>query len=151
MESGLTVDVDDSGTQRKLKALAGAAGASPNLMRAIGYAMRTRTLLKFREERGPRGSWKPLAESTKAARRTRRDKPEKSTRILQDTGLLRNSIHAVPARHSVDIGTAVHYSIFHQEGAPRAGIVPRPFLYVDDADATRLESLVVAYLERFVR
>jgi phage virion morphogenesis protein len=150
MESGVViVDLDDSGTRRRLASMIAslAGGRGAGLMRAVGYRMRARTLQKFTEERGPEGHWKPLQQAT-VDRRRKGDREGRADKILQDTGRMKGSIHSVAERDSVDIGTPVVYSPFHQFGAPRAGIPERPFLYVDAADAANLESLALAYLER---
>jgi phage gpG-like protein len=51
----------------------------------------------------------------------------------------------------VTVGTPTFYGVFHQDGAPRANIVPRPFMYLEDSDYDRIESLGLNYLARFVR
>lgn len=151
METGIVVvDVDDSGVRRRLASVIAnlAPGRSGGLMRAVGYRMRSRTLRKFTDERGPDGKWEPLKPETIARRRNRRDRPSKSTKILQDTGGMKRTIHSVADDDSVDIGTPDHRSPFHQFGAPRAGIPARPFLFIDAADATDLEGLALNYLAR---
>ena len=153
MESGIAlVDVDDSSVQRKLAAILDnlAPERTEGLLRAIGYAMRASTMKKFGEERGPEGKWQPLQSETIRRRRTRRDRPVKTTKILQDSSQLKSTIHSVAEAASVDIGSSLVYGPFHQLGAPRAGIPARPFLYVDDADSARIEQLALNYLARFV-
>jgi phage gpG-like protein len=169
MESGVTVDFDDQSVQRTLRNAITKFGprGAVNLTRLIGYAMRASTLQKFKDERGPRGKWQELAESTIEGRRGVRKALAKAGRmkdkaaradkitgimggvaILQDTGLLKRSIHSVARATEVDIGTALIYGAYQQEGAPRAHIPARPYLYVDAADGQRMEGVALKYLER---
>ena len=150
MESGVSIHSDSSEVQARLgKIILGLQNPQP-LMRAIGYAMRSSTLKKFSEERGPNGAWKPLAEST-VARRRKGKRGGRSDKILQDTSALKRSIHSVADMTSVDIGTPIHYGSYHQEGAPRANITARPYLYVDAADSARVTDLGLHYLQRLVQ
>lgn len=81
---------------------------------------------RFRTQTDPEGAaWTPLAESTKARRR--RGPGRFNPRILQDTGVLKNSITAVAGPRSLTFGTNTPYAGFHQFGtrnAPRRAFLP---------------------------
>lgn len=66
---------------------------------------------RFRSATAWDGSaWRPLAASTVRQRR------KKSNKILQDTGVLKNSISVTAGKRSITFGTAVPYAGIHQFG-----------------------------------
>jgi phage gpG-like protein len=170
MESGvIVVDVDDVSVRRALSHAIDRFGprGCQALMRSLGHMMRQSTLHKFDAQRGPDGKWAELAPSTIMGRRdvakawgkTRkaRDRAKagevflsamRAVKILQDTGTLKRSIHSLAHATEVDIGTALYYGVYHQEGAPRAHSPARPYLWVSDADGRRMEGVALNYLER---
>lgn len=67
----------------------------------------------FRDEGRPESKWKPAAQNSK---RRRRDYGIRS-KILTDTGKLRNSFRYQSGRNSVIISSDIHYAAAHQYGA----------------------------------
>lgn len=168
MDTGLIVTVQDAEVQRRIAAVVSnlGPGKSSGLFRAIGHVLRASTVRKFEAEGSPPGSWPQLADSTIARRRdvsdakrtlkkrkTKRGRDRALEKLntaaaaikpLQDTGLLKRSIHAVSDADEANIGTDLLYGIFHQEGTAR--IPARPFLLIDAQDAVRIERLALNYL-----
>jgi phage virion morphogenesis protein len=127
------IDIDvrnDSGVKRRLRQL---ANADPEqAMPVIGETLVDLTKATFRAERSPYGQpWKPLSPATMAMRRQ-----GSSSRILQNTRRLYNSISAQPVNDGISVGTNVVYARAQQFGNPdnrfyggaRAPIPARPFL-----------------------
>ena len=141
--AGLTVDVLSAPVQAALRRVVDTldGGRSQLMFEQIGQTLVTSTIRRFEREHGPDGvPWKP------------------SQRVLRDGGqtltldeYLRNSISAVARRDGVDVGTNIAYGAIHQFGSgdlvqPK-NIPARPFLGLDDADASAIERLVKRLIE----
>lgn len=90
----------------------------------------------FSEEKAPEGRWKPLSQKT-IDRRRQGPKRGRGIRILQDEGILRNSLHPTsPNQHQevrieprrIILRTNVKYASTHEYG--RSGIPARRFMWV---------------------
>ena len=121
------------------------------------------------EAEGRPKAWKPLAESTlfgrlgggsligkKGRELTRAQKRLSNVKILQDTGLLKNSARAEVTGNTLRVGPsgpAAIYAAIHQFGG-KAGrgrkvtIPARPFLVVQPEDETELLDLIRRQIER---
>ncbi|MFC0686402.1 phage virion morphogenesis protein [Novosphingobium clariflavum] len=93
--------------EAKLASLARAFGDLTPLMETFGGILETQTSERFEAETAPDGSrWKPSL-------RARQD----GGKTLTDRTTLRGSIHSIPSRLSVEIGTNLVYAGVHQGGA----------------------------------
>ena len=106
---------------------------------------------RFRSATDPEGAaWKPLAASTVARRRKRSD------RILQDTGILKNSITATSNAKSITFGTNVPYAGPHQFGTrkmPRRAFLPVGLdgkSFPDVGPAKALVDRIARYIRAYV-
>lgn len=114
-EGGSSIIVDISGAFNRLQKL-NAAIDTRALLEAIGQKILAWSDRQFQTEGAQGGHpWKRLSPNTIAGRRGG------SSRILQDTGSLKNSISARVASNSVQIGTPSKIAAFHQFGT-------RPYL-----------------------
>lgn len=120
----ITVTIDDEGMRAALSRLAGLLGDMTPVMTEIGETLRDEALDAFRQQAAPTGAaWAPLAASTL----TRRRGGGAGARILQDTGVLRNSITTqLLSSHAVAVGTRMEYAKFHQFGTRK--MPARPML-----------------------
>lgn len=116
---------------------------------------------RFRSKTDSTGApWAPLAASTIARRRKR------SSSILVDTGVLKNSIAATAGKRSVTFGTNTPYAGIHQFGgrAGRGGsaLIPRRsffpvvrvggrFAMVEVGPAAQLAARIRRYLATYIR
>jgi len=84
----------------------------------------------FRDETGPDGQqWAPLAESTiesragriKSKKTKKKIKKTGGTKILVDSGRLKNSMFARAKGNAIEFGSNVAYLAPHQLGTDRAG------------------------------
>ena len=105
---------------------------SPNTQRlheSIGRRIEPLVARGFIQQRDPYGvPWKPLADSTIRGRRRR----GRGARILQDTGVMRNSTGFVATTESVEVGFADPKAKYHQTGT-RKGVPQRAVLPYDEA------------------
>lgn len=70
----------------------------------------------FKTEGGKVGGWKPLARGGRLITRGGRTVLDKSAKILQDTGRLRNSFLPFASMRNAGIGSKLDYSKKHNEG-----------------------------------
>ena len=102
------------------------------LMRQIGYTLIDVVEQNFETESFLGRPWHPLAESTK------RQKAKKGyEKILQNRGMLAESVDFVATKDKLVLGTNVEYAAIHQFGGDagknhRAHIPARPFLPIDE-------------------
>jgi len=130
--------------QRKLKQLADAAGSLKPVFNDFGEYMVLTTRDRFDRETGPDGEpWQPLNSAT-AQRKARRNKNPK---ILQQNSILRDSITYEASDDQLEVGTNLIYGPTHQFGDPDRNIPARPFLGINDDDASELEDLIGDYLD----
>lgn len=88
---------------------------------------------------GRPNKWKSLAESTIKLRRHGKKK-KLGTKILQNTGMLKNSIDAIREGDKILISTKTDYGKYHQEGK---GVPARPFLMFQDEDITKITNAIL--------
>lgn len=129
-------------------------------MRAIADTMRTATVERFEDERGPDGQrWQPSRRAV-----------EEGGLTLTDRGHLRQSITAASDANSALAGTNLVYAAIHQFGGtirakgaagggkralrtpfgPRGSVTmpARPFLGFSPADAAEIEAILIDHLNR---
>jgi len=102
----------------------------------IGQTIADNIALNFRDEQSPDGQpWQGLSDTTIARRR--HGSGSGSDKILQDTGVLKNSITHNVSGNSVEVGTNLEYATTQQfgaskgefgNGAPWGDIPARPFM-----------------------
>lgn len=172
----INIEIDDKVILRALQRLAAFAlpGGMRSVFVSIGAAMKTSTVLRFRDQRAPDGTaWTP----------SRRAKAE-GGQTLRDTSRLRNSISWAASGDSVRWGTNVIYAKTHQFGrsgsepvrphlrlarkafgrklrfavwqnvgahARRQAIPARPFLGVSSSDVGKIYAILAEDLERAAR
>jgi phage gpG-like protein len=120
----------------------------PQVQKQIGVVALAGVLRNFkaggRSESGAKGTWKPLANSTKKRRRRGSSVP------LRDTGVLVNGIHPEFHGKNIEISTSDQASKYaaHQhfgskpEWASRGLRIPaRPYLMVTDSDVREMNGI----------
>ena len=85
------------------------------LFKRIGIKLLNEIDKTFREETHEGKAWSPLSEATRA----RKGRGGESSKILQDTGVLRESYVSKVGRSQVAVGTPIVYSKPHEEGTER--------------------------------
>jgi phage gpG-like protein len=89
-------------------------------------------VMHFKDEEGPDGSWKPLKPST-IARRRHGKKKSLGTRILQDTGMLRQSNRWRTVGHNeANVYNQKVYAGVHNYGYSQKNIPKRQFLWTSN-------------------
>ncbi|PCI03857.1 MAG: phage virion morphogenesis protein [Hyphomicrobiales bacterium] len=158
----VTTEVLDKPVRRAFKKLSGAMRNTTPIMAAIGTGIVGSTHQRFVSQTEPSGnSWQALNPEYAAGKR--------NSRILTESGRLRDSISSRPGRDEVEIGTNVIYAGPHQHGAvitPKNGthlifkiggrtvgaksvtIPARPFLGVSSDDRTMIAEIVFGFLKR---
>lgn len=100
-------------------------------LRIISQKAYTRVIRNFENEIGPDGAWERWHRKDKifSSRPTRRG----GTKMLQDTGAMKNSIRGkVLSRDMAMVECGKTYGVYHQQGTKK--MVARPFLWVDEKD-----------------
>ena len=131
-------------------------------LKAFGRILVRSITENFEDEGRPR-AWRPLADATRFGRRqgplsrTARGKtPRRGPKILQDSGLLKNSARAEVTGNTLRVGPsgpAAIYAAIHQFGG-KAGrgrkvtIPARPYLLIQPEDETELLDLIRRQIER---
>lgn len=92
------------------------------VMHKVSKDMKANVMLNFLSQGRP--SWKPLTKQWVE----RKKRMGYSTRILQMTGELKNSITSTATAKKATVYSDVPYSLYHEKGAPRAHIPQREFL-----------------------
>jgi phage virion morphogenesis protein len=140
------VKVDDRELRRAISRIMERLSNPQRAFKAIGLIVRNSVLKNF-EAQGRPQRWKELKEST--------IRKKGSSRILEDTGRLRNSITYRAHRDMVEIGTNVVYAGIHQFGG-RAGrghsaeIPSRPFLMLQEEDYNVIKTTMLDFLRRAI-
>jgi len=132
----INVQLDTSELDQAFNRLSQSTSNLYQPMDEIGDALENNIALLFVDQQSPEGEpWKPLSDVT--LQRRRQGAGEGSARILQDTGILKNSMTHNADHKSVEVGTAVEYAPTHQFGAtkgqyatgvPWGDIPARPFI-----------------------
>jgi phage gpG-like protein len=101
----------------------------------------------FTKETGPDGKWAPLSKSTIAARKKGKRKGG-GQRILQDTGILRQSNRfQVVNGDEAHVYNQVPYAAFHDSDDPRKGNLPqRKFMYLSDTARISVAKTIIRYI-----
>ena len=97
----------------------------------------------FTKEESPEGAWQPLkiigmSESGKITSYRLRKGEATSSKILQDTGRLRNSITGVVSSKGAEVGTNLVYAKTHQYGDPKRNIPQRTFVWLSKQAQERI-------------
>lgn len=121
----ITIEVDDRGLVAGLTKLADRLDDMTPVMREVGDAIREASMEAFDREAAPDGGkWAPLSPAT-----VRRRRGGPAHRILQDTGMLRQSVvKRLESDRTVIVGARAQYAPYHQFGTRR--LPARPFLGV---------------------
>lgn len=114
----------------------------------IGEIVTTQTIERFTTKENPKlGKWKKLSDKTIKARSIKRNKPVYNTEILEDTNILKNSIHYEIDDDKILIGSAIGYGQYHQYGT-RRGLPKdneegwRGFLGLNDNNIKEIEDVI---------
>lgn len=125
--------------------------SSPNfdpLLNGIGLGLIRETTKRFKDSADPSGKkWQKLAKGTIENRRSRKDKPTKSTKILVDTALLRNSVTKNVSKEVLEVGSPLEYSRVHQFGFKKKKIAARPFLGISKRDEDFIQNAVFTFIQ----
>lgn len=160
----ISVTIQDRAVQEAFRTLAFRMGNTRPVMAAIGTELVASTHMRFVTQTDPEGNaWQALNTAYAATKR--------NTRILTESGRLRDSINAQAGQDEVRVGTNVIYARVHQEGAT---IVPkdasalvffiggdlvkaksvtlpaRPYLGISAEDETSVAEIVFSFVERYL-
>lgn len=152
----ITITVDDDAVISGLHKMSDRLDDMRPVMAEIGEALREASMEAFAEQASPEGAaWRPLSPVTIARRRGT------AHRILQDTGVLRQSItRDVDGPRSVVVGSRLEYAATHQFGArkgafgrtsrgapiPWGDIPARPFLGVSAEARSEIVDAITDWL-----
>lgn len=159
----ITANVLSEPVERAFTRLIGVMENTTPVMAAIGTGLVGSTHRRFVSQSAPGGQkWAPLNPGYKPMKR--------NSRILTESGRLRDSINSRPGREAVRVGTNVAYAAVHQFGAtirPKSAshlvfrlasglvmaksvtIPARPFLGIDDDDEAMIAEVVFGFVERY--
>jgi phage virion morphogenesis protein len=111
----ILVSISDAEIRSNLDRLQAAGAEITPMLREIGDALVARTMLRFERGTGPTGTpWPPFARSTLA--RMARGRRGAGAKLLQDRGILRQSITRRIFNSVLEVGTNVAYAAIHQFG-----------------------------------
>lgn len=131
------ITYDDKGAVNALNILSKNAKMDNRIFEGVKLTMNRSIDQNFKQEGRP-GKWQSLSEST-LMRRRHGKKKSLGTKILQDTGMLKNSIDTTMQGNEILIGPSVRYGRFHQLGI---GVPQRPFLLFQEEDITRIMKII---------
>ncbi len=100
----------------------------------------------FKSEGGKVGGWKPFK---LGGRRLPGGKIDRSAKLLQDTGRLRQSFNKFSSRRFAGVGTNLNYAISHEFGLPHKNLPARRMLMT--ADDPGIGSTVIRIYNRHIR
>ena len=106
----------------------------------IADDMKSEVIMNFLHQGRPH--WKPI----KSSWRERKAKNGYSTRILEMTGALKSSFGTENTNNRSTVFSDIRYSIYHEEGAPRAHIPQREFLQFPDTKTETYSQWIENYL-----
>lgn len=115
--TGVKVNVDSTGARKKLKRLKGGLNAR-TMLNVLGLRFLRWVDVNFREE-GTERKWRRLSPNTIAGRR------QGSSRILQDTGRMKQSFIQRILTNEVHVGTQNQIAAFHHHGTSPYVITPK--------------------------
>jgi phage virion morphogenesis protein len=161
----LTFQVMDQEVQRAVQQLGRVMTNTRPLMHAIGVGLVGSTHQRFITQTDPDGqAWQTLNPDYAETKR--------NSRILTESGRLRDSINSRPSNDEVRVGTNVIYARVHQDGAtirPTNGealvfrigdrlikvksvtLPARPYLGISSQDETMIAETVFGFLQRYTR
>ena len=150
----VTITVDDNDVMQGLRKLQERIGNLKPVFIEIGKHLERTTDARFDSMTAPDGSkWEALKPSTKAQKKF----PGK---ILQESGILRDSLHYVADANSLEFGTDRAYGAIHQFGAkkgdfgqnkrgnpiPWGDIPARPYLGLSNEDFEEINQIIADHL-----
>ena len=161
----LSFTVTDAPVRRAFEQLERAMGGNTRpLMSAIGVELVGSTHMRFVTQTDPEGqAWQAL--------NTTYAEDKRHSRILTESGRLRDSINAQASNDEVRVGSNVVYAAAHQLGATitpknashlffRMGgrliqadsvtLPARPFLGISNDDETAISEIVFSFVDRYV-
>ena len=160
----ISVTVVDQQVRRAFDQLAVHMGNTAPVMSAIGTALVASTHMRFVSQTDPDGAaWRAL--------NTEYAKGKRNTRILTESGRLRDSINDHASRDEVSVGTNVIYAAIHQFGgtivpvkathlwfridrglvrADSVTLPARPFLGISTEDEAEIAEIVFAFVDRYI-
>lgn len=158
----ITVTIDDSEVRRAFAQLLDVMDDTTPVMSAIGTGLVGSTHQRFITQTDPDGAaWAALDPEYAQGKR--------NTRILTESGRLRDSINSEAGRDEVRVGTNVIYAAIHQFGgvikpvsashlffriggrlivADQVTLPARPFLGISDEDEAQIAEIVFGFVER---
>jgi phage virion morphogenesis protein len=159
----ISVTIDDKAVRRAFLQLEKLMANTTPVMRAIGVGLVSSTHMRFVTQTDPEGqAWHALNPEYAAGKR--------NSRILTESGRLRDSINAQAGNDQVTVGTNVIYAAIHQLGgtikpknashlyfriggrlvmANSVTLPARPFLGISKDDETEIAEIVFGFLERY--
>ncbi|MFC3074683.1 phage virion morphogenesis protein [Shinella pollutisoli] len=163
--SGASISVTVSGPALEgFRRLEGAMETTTPVMSAIGTGLVGSTHMRFVRQTDPDGAaWAALDPEYAQGKR--------NTRILTESGRLRDSINSRPGPREVRVGTNVIYAAIHQFGgtikpknashlwfrfggalvrADSVTLPARPYLGISADDETMIAETIIDFLERYV-
>ena len=158
----ISVTIEDRAVREAFRTLAFRLGNTRPVMAAIGVELVGSTHMRFVSQTDPEGNaWQALNPAYAATKR--------NSRILTESGRLRDSINAQAGQDEVRVGTNVIYARAHQEGAEikpvsashlwfRIGgdlikadsvtLPARPYLGISSDDETSIAEIVFSFVDR---
>ncbi|MGN6777580.1 phage virion morphogenesis protein [Rhizobium sp.] len=159
----ISITINDTGVRRGFDQLARLMTNTRPVMAAIGTELVASTHMRFVTQTDPDGqAWQALNSEYAGSKR--------NTRILTESGRLRDSINSRPGNDHVLVGTNVIYAAPHQFGAvirPKAAshlffriggnlivankvtLPARPFLGISGDDETAIAEIVFEFVDRY--
>lgn len=163
--SGASIDIriDDKQVRRAFARLGWLMDNTTPIMSAIGTALVASTHMRFATQTDPDGqAWSALNPAYAVAKR--------NSRILTESGRLRDSVNSKAGSDQVRVGTNVIYAAIHQFGgtikpvsathlyfrignrlvkADSVTLPARPFLGISVEDEAEIAEIVFGFLERY--
>ncbi len=161
--ASISVTIQDASVRRGFEQLARLMTNTRPVMAAIGTALVASTHMRFVTQTDPDGqAWQALNAEYASGKR--------NSRILTETGRLRDSINSRPGNDHVLVGTNVIYAAPHQFGAviePKSAshlffrmggnliiankvtLPARPFLGISSDDQTAIAEIVFEFVDRY--
>ncbi|MBB4955565.1 phage virion morphogenesis protein [Agrobacterium vitis] len=161
----VSVTISDASVRRSFDNLAVVMGNTRPVMAAIGTELVGSTHMRFVSQTDPDGNaWQALDPDYAATKR--------NSRILTESGRLRDSINARAGNDHVSVGTNVIYAAIHQLGGtiePKAAshlffkiggerivansvtLPARPYLGISSDDETAIAEIVFSFVDRYIK
>jgi len=159
----ISITINDAQVRRAFGQLEGLMENTAPVMSAIGTALVASTHMRFVSQTDPDGAaWRALDPEYAAGKR--------NSRILTESGRLRDSINSEAGRDQVRVGTNIIYAAIHQFGgtikpvsashlvfriggrlvmADSVTLPARPYLGISADDEAEIAEIVFGFLERY--